>query len=99
MKQVYRQRLEYLYTQFTAMPGLNPHRPDAGMFMLVDVRGTGLAVGDFCQRLYDTTGVSVLEATPFGASAAGHVRVSCTVSDDELREACARIASFLETLD
>ena len=98
MREIYRQRLDYLFDEFSAMSGLKPHRPDAGMFMLVDVRGSGLAVPEFCQRLYDTTGVSVLDATAFGASAAGHVRVSCTVGDDELREACARIAAFLETL-
>lgn len=98
MAEIYRRRLDFLYRQFAAMPGLVPHRPDAGMFMMVDVRGTGLELPEFCQRLYDTTGVSVLEATAFGASAAGHVRVSCTVGDDELREACARIANFVETL-
>ena len=98
MCDIYRQRLEYLYDQFSSMPGLKPHRPDAGMFMMVDVRGTGLEVPEFCQRLYDTCGVSVLDATAFGASAVGHVRVSCTVSDDELREACDRIGAFLETL-
>ena len=98
MCDIYRQRLEYLYDQFSSMPGLKPHRPDAGMFMMVDVRGSGLEVPEFCRRLYDTCGVSVLDATAFGASAVGHVRVSCTVSDDELREACDRIAAFLETL-
>lgn len=98
MRDTYRDRLEFLFDEFSAMPGLKPHRPDAGMFMLVDVRGTGLDVPEFCQRLYDTTGVSVLDATAFGASASGHVRVSCTVSDDELREACVRIGDFLETL-
>lgn len=98
MRDIYRDRLAFLFDEFSAMPGMKPHRPDAGMFMLVDVRGTGLDVPEFCQRLYDTTGVSVLDATAFGASASGHVRVSCTVSDDELREACVRIGDFLETL-
>ena len=98
MAGIYRERLDYLYRQFSAMPGLRPHKPDAGMFMLVDVRATGLDVPEFCQRLYDTTGVSVLDATAFGASAVGHVRVSVTVSDNELQEACLRIADFLETL-
>ena len=98
MADIYHRRLDYLYRQFTAMPGIAPHRPDAGMFMMVDVRATGLEVPEFCQRLYQTTGVSLLDATAFGASAAGHVRVSCTVGDDELREACARISNFIETL-
>ncbi len=63
--------------------------------MLVDVRPTGLAVPEFAQRLYDTTGVSVLDATAFGASAAGHVRVSATVGDAELDDALARIRDFV----
>jgi len=98
MGDIYRKRLDFLYQQFSAMPGLKPHRPDAGMFMMVDVRGTGLSVAEFCQRLFDATGVSLLDATAFGASAEGHVRVSCTVGDDELDEACRRIGGFLETL-
>ena len=72
--------------------------PDAGMFMMVDVRGTGLEVKEFAQRLYDSTGVSVLDATAFGASAAGHVRISTTVSDAEIDEAIRRIGNFIENL-
>ncbi|MDJ0776375.1 MAG: aminotransferase class I/II-fold pyridoxal phosphate-dependent enzyme [Gammaproteobacteria bacterium] len=98
MAAIYRQRRDYLFAALDAMPGLKPLLPDAGMFMMVDVRGTGLEVGEFTRRLYDTTGVSLLDASAFGASAAGHVRVSCTVSDDELREACRRIGQFLENL-
>jgi len=95
MRDTYRQRLNYLFDRFSAMPGLKPLMPDAGMFMLVDVSGTGLEVPEFTHGLYEKTGVSMLDATAFGASAAGHVRVSCTVSDDELHEACRRIESFL----
>ena len=98
MAAVYRQRRDYLYDAFGAMPGLQPLLPDAGMFMLVDVRGTGLPVAEFTRQLYAATGVSLLDATAFGASAAGHVRVSSTVADDELCEACRRIASFVERL-
>ena len=98
MRKVYQDRLQRVYQAFAEMPGLEPLMPEAGMFMLVDVRGTGLSVADFCQRLYDSTGVSVLDATAFGASAAGHVRVSATVSDAELDEALRRIGSFIGSL-
>ena len=40
----------------------------------------------------------MLDATAFGASAEGYVRVSCTVADEDLQRACERIAAFLETL-
>ena len=98
MRDIYRQRLQRMHGAFAAMPGLAPLMPEAGMFMLVDVRGSGLAVPEFTQRLYDSAGVSVLDATAFGASAAGHVRVSATVGDDELDDAIGRIRGFVEGL-
>ncbi len=98
MRAAYRRRLQTLYDGFTRISGLNPLRPEAGMFMLVDVRATGLAVPEFARRLYDSTGVSVLDATAFGPSAAGHVRVSATVADAELDEALRRIGEFVENL-
>ena len=98
MRDIYRRRRDTLYAAFSAMPGLEPLMPDAGMFMMVNVLGTGLSAPEFAGRLYDATGVSVLDATAFGASAEGYVRVSCTVADEELQSACERIAAFLETL-
>ena len=85
-----------MHQAFSCMPGLEPLMPQAGMFMLVDVRGTGLTVPEFARKLYEEAGVSVLDATAFGASAAGHVRVSATVSDHELDEAMRRIQQFAE---
>ncbi len=97
MRDIYRRRLETMHAAFATM-GLRPLMPEAGMFMLVDVRPTGLAVPAFAQRLYDSTGVSVLDATAFGPSAAGHVRVSATVGDAELDDALERIGGFVEGL-
>ena len=68
------------------------------MFMMVNVLGTGLGSHEFTSELYHATGVSVLDATAFGASAAGYVRVSCTVGDEELAQACERISQFVESL-
>jgi len=98
MHEIYRQRRDYLFDAFSAMPGLQPLMPDAGMFMMVNVLGTGLNAPEFVRALYTTTGVSVLDATAFGASAEGYVRVSYTVSDAELQDACSRIKSFVEQI-
>jgi len=99
MREIYHRRRDYLFDAISAMPGLQPLLPDAGMFMMVNVLGTGMSSPEFVRALYTDTGVSVLDATAFGASAAGYVRVSYTVSDTELEEACRRIKSFLENLN
>jgi arginine:pyruvate transaminase len=98
MRAVYRRRRDFLYQALRAMPGLEPLLPEAGMFMMVRVLGSGFSAGEFVRELYQATGVSVLDATAFGASAEGYVRVSYTVADAELEEACRRIKSFMEKL-
>lgn len=98
MREIYRRRRDRLYDALSSMKGLQPLLPDAGMFMMVNVLGTGMSSHEFASELYHATGVSVLDATAFGASAAGFVRVSYTVSDAELDEACRRVGRFVESL-
>ena len=96
MKQAYRRRRDLVFQRLAGVPGLNPHNPEAGMFMMVDVRGTGLGAKDFAWRLLEAKGVSVLPTDPFGPSAAGHVRISIALDEAKLGEACGRIAEFVE---
>jgi len=98
MKEAYRRRRDLVFQLLAAVPGLNPHRPEAGMFMMVDVRGTGLSAEDFAWRLLEDKGVSVLPTDPFGPSATGHVRLSYGVAEASLADACGRIAEFVEEL-
>lgn len=97
MREIYRRRRDLLLERFASIPGLKALKPDAGMFLMVDVRGTGLSAPEFVKQLYDHTGVSVLDATAFGASAEGFVRVSYTVEDSLLDDAMARICKFVES--
>ena len=98
MREHYRRRRDFLYTAFSDIDGLDPLRPDAGMFMMVNVRGSGLDTPEFVRQLYHQAGVSVLDATAFGESAEGYVRISYTLADHELEEACRRIAGFMRDL-
>ncbi len=97
MRNTYLRRRDMLFEAFSAMPGLKPLKPDAGMFIMVDVRGTGLTAPEFVKQLYQHCGVSVLDATAFGASAAGFVRVSYTLNEQLLQEAMTRIEGFCKT--
>ena len=98
MREIYRARRDNLFAAFTAIPGLEPLLPEAGMFMMVKVVGSGYSAREFTWALYAATGVSVLDATAFGASAEGYVRVSYTLAEADLEEALRRIKSFMESL-
>ena len=68
--------------------------PDAGMFLMADVRAHNEDATEWAWDLYRTTGVSVLDAGAFGQEARGWVRISFTIGDDDLVEGCRRIADF-----
>lgn len=95
MREVYRHRRDLVLDSLGDCPGLAVLKPAAGMFVLVDVRGTGLGSLDFAWRLFRETGVAVLDAEAFGAPAAGFVRLSFTLGDAQLLEACQRIRGFV----
>jgi arginine:pyruvate transaminase len=92
MREEYRQRRDLVCARLSGRPGIRPIKPDGGMFVMVDVRQTGLDAQDFAERLLEGYGVSVLAGEAFGPSAAGHIRIGLVVSQARLADACARIA-------
>jgi arginine:pyruvate transaminase len=73
--------------------GLRVHRPEAGMFALVDVRATGLSGEDFAATLLDRQKVAVMPGESFGAGLNGWLRLSLTQPDDRTALAAGRIAA------
>ncbi|MDX3926460.1 MAG: pyridoxal phosphate-dependent aminotransferase [Shinella sp.] len=77
-----------------AVPGLVALPPEAGMFILLDVSGTGMSGEDFAWRLLREEHVAVMPGFAFGEAAQGFVRLSLTVPDENIDEACRRIAAL-----
>ena len=98
MRDTYRRRRDVCYQHLSNVTGLRCRLPEAGMFMLLDVRGTGLSAHDFAWQLFHDTGVSVLDASAFGDTAAGFVRLGFVLEEARLAEACRRIAAFVKQL-
>jgi arginine:pyruvate transaminase len=73
--------------------GLRVHRPEAGMFTLVDVRATGLSGLDFATGLLEQQKVAVMPGESFGSGLAGWLRLSLTQPDDRTMLAADRIAA------
>lgn len=96
---IYRHRRDLVLERLAAVPRLRVVTPESGMFVMVDVRDTGLPAADFAWRLLQEQGVSVLDASAFGDSATGYVRLSYTLDEARLEDGCRRIAAFVETLD
>lgn len=72
--------------------------PQTGMFMLLDVRATGLTGYQFMRGLYEAERVAVLDGGAFGRETDGFVRVFYATDEPVLREASARIRRFANSL-
>ncbi|NVZ29613.1 aminotransferase class I/II-fold pyridoxal phosphate-dependent enzyme [Pseudomonas gingeri] len=99
MSEIYRRRRDLVVQGLSDCPGIAVLKPDAGMFVLVDVRETGLTSLEFAWRLFREAGVSVLDAAAFGEPAQGFVRLSFTLGEERLEQACQRIRGFVGVLN
>ena len=98
MRGHYRRRRDLVCARLGGVRGLRCHPPEAGMFVMLDVRATGIGADAFARGLLEAQGVSVLSGDAFGGAARGHVRVALTVDEARLEAACARIARHLDGL-
>ena len=95
MRDIYQRRRDLSAEILQQAPALQVLSPDAGMYLLVDVSSVYSSTRQFVRDLFDATGVSVIDASAFGASCAGWIRLSFTISDEELSEGCRRLVSFV----
>jgi arginine:pyruvate transaminase len=94
MREAYARRTRLIVDALADAPGVRPIAPKAGMFILLDVAGTGLSGEDFAWGLLDEVKVAVMPGPSFGDQAKDFVRISLTVPDNEIAEACRRITTF-----
>lgn len=94
LKAAYDRRRRLFCDRLLNVPGVVPHRPEGGMFVMLDIRRSGLAAYDFAMELVREERVAVVPAEDFGASALGYLRVNMGAADEVIEEAAARIAKY-----
>jgi arginine:pyruvate transaminase len=73
--------------------------PEGGMFVMVDVRPTGLSGDDFARKLLLQEGVVTMPGESFGEGGAGHLRVALTVDETAMADAARRIARLADGVE
>jgi arginine:pyruvate transaminase len=89
-------RRELMVRALQDVAGIRLCLPQAGMFMLVDVRGTGRPGRQFMHALYQSQRVSVMDGGAFGRETEGFVRICFATDEATLIEACRRIRVFVQ---
>ena len=98
VRQLCTARRDMLIEGLADIKGIRCAIPDAGMFTLIDVQGTGLSGYDFMSGLFTSERVSVLDGGAFGEATRGFVRLCFATDEATLREAIVRIRRYAGTL-
>ena len=92
----FKQRRDLVFAELKNIKATPILKPSAGMFIMMDVRALGMNGLEFANALYNATGVAVLDAGAFGKTSFGWVRISFTVDEALLLQACKRIRGFID---
>lgn len=98
MRNAYERRARALVAGLEGAQHISARMPEGGMFVMVDVRKTGLSGESFARRLLDEENVVTMPGESFGAGGAGHVRVALTVGEEQIREACIRMRRLADSI-
>jgi len=95
VREEYRARRDYALQRIDHVKGISCHRPDAGMFLLLDVSRIAQDGYSFARQLLDEARVSVLPGAGFGEQTKNYVRLSLTHNLKTLGVAFDRLEEFV----
>ena len=98
MRQQYKLRSQSVTHALADAVGAIVFKPKAGMFVMLDIRPTGLNAHQFARRLLDEWGVSVLVGDAFGRQTEGFVRIGLVEPVPVLLDACEKIKHLTKAL-
>ena len=99
MTQRFARRAQELHNRLSRDTLLQVHRPQAGMFAMIDVSATGMNGNDYALHLLEYGKVAVMPGISFGSSLESWVRVALTLEDAAFTEACDRIIAHAKSLE
>jgi arginine:pyruvate transaminase len=81
---------------FNGSTAAKARMPEGGMFIMVDIRETGMSGEEFAWMLLNDHQIVVMPGESFGNGGAGHIRLALTNEADVLFEAGLRIRKAAE---
>ncbi|QIG47499.1 pyridoxal phosphate-dependent aminotransferase [Nordella sp. HKS 07] len=98
MKVNYEKRARALIAGLKGARTISARMPEGGMFVMVDVRKSGLTGDEFARRLLAEEAVVTMPGESFGEGGGGHLRVALTVDEAQITEASKRIRRLAERI-
>ncbi len=92
----YEKRVRYGAERLNAMPGVTCPEPRGAFYLFPDISGTGMDDMDFAWWLLESAKVATIPGSAFGKCGAGHIRIACTLSMNDLERAFDRMENALK---
>ncbi|MCX8100258.1 MAG: pyridoxal phosphate-dependent aminotransferase [Geminicoccaceae bacterium] len=96
MVAAFERRRRVIVEELNAIPGFRCPMPGGAFYAFPNIAGTGFSARELQDRLLEEAGVAIIAGTSFGIFGEGYVRFSYAASTEQIREACARIRSWIE---
>ncbi|MGY3437190.1 MULTISPECIES: pyridoxal phosphate-dependent aminotransferase [unclassified Marinovum] len=94
----FRHRRDLAMRLVSKSPVVTPVPVQGAMYLMLDIRRSGLSGLEFAERLLEQYHIAVMPGESFGRAAAGHVRVALTLPDEVLAPALQNLLTFAATL-
>ncbi len=98
MVKEYRERRDIVVEALNNITGFNCVKPKGTFYIFPDIQGLGLPSAEFAERMLKEAKVATIPGSAFGQSGENHLRMSLSVSRNNLMEAVKRIENFIKRL-
>ncbi len=98
MMRILKERRDLMVEGLNAIPGIQCRIPRGAFYAFPNIRSLGLTSSDLASVLLDEGGVASLPGTAFGQEGEGYLRFCFSTSEDNIREALARISQVASRL-
>ena len=95
MKIDYERRAKLICQELANIDCIEPLMPKAGMFILLKINQENANADNFAWSLFEEQKVATMPGSSFGKNGENYLRLSLTVPDKLLQEACHRIKAFI----
>ena len=92
--EIFRERVQYAHDRLAAIPWVDVLPVSGSFYIFPSIEKTGLTSSQFAKKLFDECHVRVIPGRAFGESGEYHIRISCTVGVDKLKEAFDRMETM-----
>ncbi len=92
---VYNARRKLIVRKLNELSGVSCRMPKGAFYAFPNIKGTGMSSEEFAERMIREAKVAVVPGNVFGPSGEGYVRISYSVSTENIIEALSRMGRVL----